>query len=36
MRQQQIVKRTTRFTHDAPDLRSPSGRQLPTEPPAAV
>jgi hypothetical protein len=29
MKQQQIVKRTTRFTLDAPDLRSPSGRQLP-------
>lgn len=29
MKQLQIVKRTARFTLDAPDLRSPSGRQLP-------
>ena len=29
MRQQQIVKRTTRTTQEALDLRSPSGRSLP-------
>ncbi len=29
MRQQQIVKRTTRHSQEAPDLRCPSGRPLP-------
>jgi hypothetical protein len=28
MRQQQIVKRTTRYSQEALDLRSPSGRPL--------
>ena len=29
MRQQQIVKRTTRTTQETLDLRSPAGRSLP-------
>jgi|GEM_PF-2190357 hypothetical protein len=29
MKQQQIVKRTTRSTQQSLDLRSPSGRRLP-------
>jgi hypothetical protein len=29
MKQQQIVKQTTRCTEEALDLRSPSGRRLP-------
>ena len=28
MRQQQIVKRSTRASHDPLDLRTPTGRQL--------